>query len=292
MRIDFFLMGSKGLAVLQYICASPYRHCINNVVTARDKGVLQDYTEEILDVCRQNGISFFERTTYCEMPGAAYRILIGWRWMVPETNTIVLHDALLPAYRGFAPLVNALINGEKEVGVTALWAAAQYDAGAVIAQRKMTVNEPVRINDAIVAMAGLYVQVMEQILEDICNGGQLVATPQDEAAATYSLWRDEADYFIDWKLDDRRILRTIYALSFPYHGACTLLHGRKVIIEDAIPVKDVAIVNRDPGKVLFVEEGLPVVVCGTGLLKIKAAYYYPDKKAILPLEKFRSRFGV
>jgi len=150
----------------------------------------------------------------------------------------------------------------------------------------------VRINDAIGAMAGLYVQVIEQILKDLCNGGQLAATPQDEAAATYSLWRDEADYFIDWKEDDRRILRTIYALSFPYQGACTLLHGRKVIIEDAIPVQDVVIVNRDPGKVLFVEAGLPVVVCGSGLLKIKTAYYYPDKKTILPLEKFRSRFGV
>jgi methionyl-tRNA formyltransferase len=138
-------------------------------------------------------------------------------------------------------------------------------------------------------MAGLYIKIIAGILDDLAIQKPLPAVEQDEAAATYSLWRDEDDYFINWNEDSRRICRTVYALSFPYKGACTLLNNNKIIIEDATPVKDVIVMNRQPGKVLFIEDGLPVVVCGSGLLKIVSAID-SSRQTVLPLTRFRSRF--
>jgi methionyl-tRNA formyltransferase len=53
-----------------------------------------------------------------------------------------MHDSLLPKYRGFAPLPNALINGEREVGVTALFASEEYDMGDIVCQRRLAVEYP------------------------------------------------------------------------------------------------------------------------------------------------------
>lgn len=289
MKIDFFLMGRKGLRVLEHVCRSPHRRMLNCVVTAKDSGMQEDCADAIASVCKANGIVFFERNAYKAAPGVDYRILAGWKWMVTAPGTIVLHDALLPAYRGFAPLVNALINGEKEVGATAIWAAERYDTGPVIARESVPVTAPLRINDALDMMAGLYVNIIGGILADLAGGGLPAAIPQDETMASYSLWRDEDDYFINWSEDSNRIWRSIYALSFPYKGARTLLNGHTIIIEDAVPVNDVTIMNRQAGKVIFIEDGLPVVVCGNGLLKIISAV---DGKgqSVLPLTKFRSRF--
>jgi methionyl-tRNA formyltransferase len=51
-----------------------------------------------------------------------FNIAISWRWMLKVSNLIVIHDSLLPKYRGFSPLVNMLINGEDTLGVTVLFA--------------------------------------------------------------------------------------------------------------------------------------------------------------------------
>lgn len=292
MKIDLFLAGKKGLVVLKYLCDSPYRKLIRHVITASDNAVQEDNVAALQEVCRTQGIPFFDRSVYKE-EGAdgGYRFLIGWRWITGKGNTIVLHDSLLPSYRGFAPLVNALINGEPETGVTAFRAADEYDTGPVLAQRKMMIAHPMRIEDAINAISELYVGVMDVLLKDLEKGGEPAGVQQDESAATYSLWRDEADYFINWEEDSDRILRTIYALSFPYRGARALLNGEEIIIKDAVTVADVTIVNRQPGKVIFVADGCPVVVCGKGLLKVISASRSRDNTAVLPLKKFRSRFS-
>ena len=69
-----------------------------------------------------------------------------------------------------------------------------------------------------------------------------------------------------------------------------LLNGKQIKIQDVEIVSDVIIANRVPGKVIFMRQGCPVVVCGSGLVKIIKASTV-DGKSILPLLKFRSRFG-
>ena len=91
------------------------------------------------------------------LPAVDYQLAIGWRWLISGTeNLIVLHDSLLPKYRGFAPLVNSLINGEQEIGVTAIWAGPEFDAGEIIFQEKAGICYPIKIQEAIEIVSGLY----------------------------------------------------------------------------------------------------------------------------------------
>ena len=64
-----------------------------------------------------------------------------------------------------------------------------------------------------------------------------------------------------------------------------------VRILEAEIVKDVVIENRTPGKVIFIENSQPIVVCGQGLLKIQKLMDDKENKSLIPLSKFRSRFG-
>ena len=291
MTIDLYLCGFKGLQVLDHLCTAGYAKHIQSVIAARDINVINDYFVDIKSTSEKHGLHLNERGNDIPHTNADYRLVIGWRWMLSNMhNTIVFHDSLLPAYRGFAPLVNALINGESTIGSTALMAADDYDSGPVITSRSINITHPIRIQNAIEEISILYVQMADEIVSKLINEIILPAAPQDETKASYSLWRDEEDYMINWQDDSNKILRTIYALSYPYRGARTLLHGKQIAIQEAELFNDVTIINRDPGKVIFMSDEHPVVVCGKGLIKITAAtdsHHAP----ILPLKKFRSRFG-
>lgn len=292
MTIDLFLCGFKGLKVLQHLCSSKYVGHINTVVAARDHKVLNDYFDDISITSQKHGLNFLDRENDEINAKADYRFVIGWRWMINVTeNTIVFHDSLLPAYRGFAPLVNALINGDNEIGATAIFAEKDYDTGPIITNKRISVAHPVRIQKVIDEISKLYIGMIDEIIGNLLKGQPPATTPQDESKASYSLWRDEKDYMINWEDSSDKILRTIYALSFPYPGAQTLLNGSPIIIQDAEVFDDVKIINRDAGKVIFVSGGCPVVVCGKGLLRILSASN-DQNESIIPLKNFRSRFGV
>jgi methionyl-tRNA formyltransferase len=202
----------------------------------------------------------------------------------------VIHDSLLPRYRGFAPLPTALINGEELIGVTALYASEEYDRGDIIAQQAVSITYPIKIQQAIDALASAYVELAISIGKAILSGLTLPARPQDESLASYSPWRDEDDYRINWSLDAAAIKRFIDALGPPYKGASSQLDGKLVRVLDASIEPDIRIEQRSPGKVMFIRDGLPVVACGVGLLKLMDVRDAIGAETILPLTRFRSRF--
>lgn len=261
------------------------------VVVGTDKHTQQDYATEIIKLCEQHHIPWIKRKTPFDFK-SKYAIAISWRWLLPTENQqlIVFHDSLLPTYRGFAPLVNQLIEGETTIGVTALFAAAEYDRGDIIQQAKTTISYPLTISAAIECIAPLYGHLLTSIFRQLATTPTLPATPQQEAAATYSLWRDEADYAIDWTQSASRIRRKIDAVGFPYLGARCTYDGQLITVQQASEVPDVNIVNRDVGKVIFMRDQRPIVVCGTGLLKLEAAVFVDSNESIFPLKSFRTRF--
>lgn len=113
---------------------------------------------------------------------------------------------------------------------------------------------------------------------------------QDESKASYSLWRNEDDYQIDWSLSAETISRSIDALGFPYRGASAWDGDQKCRILEAEEVDDVLLENRVPGRVIFMEEGCPVVVCGKGLIKLKKMVDDTSGEDLLPLKRFRTHF--
>lgn len=287
---SLYLMNEKGYKVLSHIIQYIGSEHIEFVVTNDDKNVLKDYYEEIGDLCKEYKIPMYSRFNYPKSD-SKFSFAIGWRWIInTDSQLIVFHDSLLPRYRGFSPLVNALVNGEEIVGVTALNASEEYDEGDIIGQQSMQVRYPIKIHDAIKDMSDLYCNLIEDITKRIISGQEITSIKQDNMQATYSLWRDEKDYQIDWSNSSHYIKRFIDATGFPFKGAATKIEDQIVRILDVEIIEDVIIENRTPGKIIFMKNGFPVVVCGEGLVKILSIKDDSTQDELLPLKKFRVRF--
>lgn len=287
-KVGFYLLGKKGYAALLMFVEEFSSDSIGFVVGAKDNNIDNDYYLEIYELCIRFKIAFFEREHESQID-VGLNVAIGWRWMLEVNDLIVFHDSLLPKYRGFSPLVNMLIEGEDEIGVTALIGSEEYDKGNILGVRKIPVEYPIKISDAINKVSKLYSELLCSVFSDWKINADIKGEEQDEALATYSLWRDKDDYQIDWLESAHRILRTIYALGTPFQGAQTCINGMAIVIDEAELWPDVAIENRsfNVGKVIFKVDGNPVVVCGEGLLKLNCLKCKETGKTVsLP---FRSR---
>lgn len=288
-KISLFLMGDKGLAVLEAIVKNKMTELIDCVISDNDANTLDKSNAGIRELCKSSNIQYYNRKDRIDIT-TEYIIAIAWRWLIKANNSkiIVLHDSLLPKYRGFAPLVNMLIHREPYIGVTAFFASNEYDRGDIIDQEAVRIEYPIRIVDAIQLISPIYVNISIKIITKIIEHQTLNSSPQNEAEATYSLWRDEEDYYIDWNSSAEEIQQFVYSTGYPYKGACTLANGILVRIIDCTPIPDVQIINRDIGKVLFYQDGYPVVVCRKGLLKIIEMKNDNNDKVLL--SKTRVRF--
>lgn len=291
LALGLYLMTSKGVAVLQELLEVYGSDYIAFVVTARDCRTEYDGYEDIRRIAFDAGIAVYSRTEKPRQP-AHYLLAVSWRWLICPASIqrlIVFHDSLLPRYRGFAPLVSALVNGDTNIGVTALFASEEYDRGDIIGRESIVICYPITIEEAIKQIVSCYkklcISVVGMLMEDKIN-----SFSQDESAATYSLWLDEDDYFIDWNWDATRIQRFVDAVGFPYRGAATILNGKIVRVRESLSLPDVMIENRTVGKVIFTVAGCPVVVCGEGLLQIMKITESETDSSLLPLPKFRIRF--
>jgi methionyl-tRNA formyltransferase len=285
-----YAMTAKGVAALDALTAA-YPGLVEAVVSARDPGTRDDSYDRLATRCAERDIPFLDRAD--RPPAADHAIAVGWRWLIPErggTALIVFHDSLLPRYRGFNPLVTALIEGEPATGVTALLATDEYDCGDIIGQITVPLPRPVRIADAIALVARAYATLAVEVGGRLARGERPAGVPQDESLASYSLWRDDADYDIDWGQPAERVRDFVYAVGDPYAGARARLNGEPVRIRDVTVEADVAVADRVPGKVIFLRDGRPTVVCGMGLLRIDAMAG-EDGTDRLPLTRFRSRFA-
>jgi len=286
--IRLFLLGKKGLLALRNL-KDEYLDQISTVVVGTDSKIQNDYSNDIFELAKNRGVKAIFRKDFKEQESVALNIAIGWRWIIDSNaRLVVFHDSLLPKYRGFNPLVTALINGDNEVGVTAIEGVAEYDKGGILAQKKIAISYPLKIERAIELISEQYAVLLNDILQNYLQNN-LVPVPQDESEATYSLWRDEKDYEIDWSLSAHEIIRFINAVSFPYNGAKTYVNDKVVRIFSAEYAGDVEISNRTPGKVIFKDGESFTIVCGKGLICVNQ-FFDAEGKLIDLKNKFRIRF--
>jgi len=283
-------MSYKGHYVLQKILSEFDSSIIDKVISSRDNKVEKDYYDEIMNLSASKKIPFFDRNDSYGI-NTKYCFAISWRWLIKtDKQLIILHDSVLPRYRGFSPLVNCLINNESSVGITAIFAKEEYDTGDIIEQRELRITYPITIFEVIKALTPLYYEIVKVLLDKIVNGIQFNTKKQDGKDISYSLWRDDDDYVINWGEDSFYIKRFIDAVGFPYLGALSYTDNKKVRIIEAEVFDDVKIENRTPGKVIFIKNGNPIVVCGEGLLLITKIIEEATGKSILPFNKIRTHF--
>jgi len=273
MKFGFYVAGQKGFSVLESFVLERGSGFVSWVIFAKDKGVNNDWSEDIEALCKKFSLPVFDRRTAPSLSelSADVRYAVGWRWIIEGNGLlIVFHDSPLPKYRGFAPVVNMLIEGVDHLGVTALIASAAYDRGEVVGQEITRIEYPIKIKDAISKVVPLYKNLVLRVTGQLLQTGRLESIPQDESRASYSLWRDDEDYLISWNWSAQKIKRFIDATGSPYKGASVIVKNSLVRVFDANVVEDVCIEAREDslGKVIFIEDGCPVVICGHGLLKL------------------------
>ena len=293
-NVTLFVTGKKGFGVIPFVIGRAHG-LVDFVVVGRDVGVEDDCFFAICELLDQHSIKWYPRDDYPPLDPKSYVIAVGWRWLIDHDSDrlIVLHDSLLPKYRGFAPLINMLINGEKEIGVTALFGSENYDSGAIISQSSTKICYPITIAEAIDINNQNYVRLLSLICSKISQGQMIEGSPQVDTEATYSIWRDQDDYVVDWSKSAQEISRFVDAVGDPYSGAISYTSlGDVLRIAKVKVVNDVRCEQRHTGKVIFVQNGEPVVICGSGLLRISKAFKLVDGKEIscIPLQHFRTRF--
>ena len=162
----------------------------------------------------------------------AFRMLPEVVWDMPEIGTFNLHASLLPQYRGAAPINWAIINGEKETGVTTFFLKHEIDTGNIIFQEKEPIEDDDNVGD-------LYGRLMER------GAGLVLKTVQAIQAGDYpQLSQDESSEIkhapkifketceIDWSKSSEEVYNFIRGLS-PYPAAWTMINGTQFKIYKA-----------------------------------------------------------
>lgn len=293
MPVALLVAGPKGANFLRRFRGGAAVAC---VASYPSKGLQVDAHADIADICRAKGYRLLAREQLQpdDYAAADLVLLIGWQWLTKDVDRrfVVLHDSLLPRLRGFNPTVTALIAGDAEIGVTAFSPNGGdpmlADSGPVFGQEKISVHYPVTIRTIYEQLGAAYCRLADRVLE-AAVAGTLSFAEQDAKNATYSLWRGEDDYQIDWAMSAEQIRRFVDAVGWPYLGAKCTVQGREIRIDRVEASPDLAFVNRCPGKIWSLADGVPEVVCGSGMLRILQARETDGSSA--KFASLRVRFG-
>lgn len=169
----------------------------------------------------------------------AFRMLPEIVWNMPAKGTINLHGSLLPQYRGAAPINHAIINGEKESGVTTFFLKQEIDTGNVILSASTPITEDDTAGTLHDKLMNIGAELIVKTVKSIEDGNYTeVPQPMDtELKAAPKIFKDFCE--INWKQDNQVVYNHIRGLS-PYPTAFTFLNEKtlkvfKVEKENVVP---------------------------------------------------------
>lgn len=204
-------------------------------------------------------------------------LVVGWYHLIPASIRAIapawgLHASLLPDYSGGAPLVWAIIKGEKKTGITLFEMDDGVDSGAIIGQAE----ELISYDDNI---ATLYHRIEEKgvlLLQKyipLLAGNALTKYLQDESCRRVFPQRSPADGEVDWSENSYSVYNFIRAQTRPYPGAFTLYTDKKLIIWSAKEVFVDAHAGTRSGTIMQESEKL-LVNCGdNGIIELLEIEY-------------------
>ncbi|OGC15098.1 methionyl-tRNA formyltransferase [candidate division WOR-1 bacterium RIFOXYA2_FULL_37_7] len=182
---------------------------------------------------------------------------------IPKYGAINIHASLLPKYRGAAPIQHALLNGEKETGITIMQLDEGLDTGDIILQEKLEIEpkdtSAILLDKLFAKGASLLLEAIKQI-----KNGTAKMIPQNDLKATYAKLITKEMGKINWAKPAEEINNQIRALT-PWPSAYTFLDKKMLKIFEAavVPLSEV----RKPGEVIETKDQL-IVACGKDSLSI------------------------
>jgi len=178
----------------------------------------------------------------------------------PKYGCINVHGSLLPKYRGAAPIQRALIDGERETGVTIMYMAEGLDTGDMLYKTVVPITEDDNFETLFDKMAASGAEALMAAIPMIVNG-TVAPEKQDDALSTYAAKIEKADCALDFTKAAREVHNRIRGLS-PFPLSSTV-RGNTVLKLVCSALTD-RTSGREAGS-LIAENGRLFVVCGDGL---------------------------
>jgi methionyl-tRNA formyltransferase len=210
----------------------------------------------------------------------------SYRHLIPESvlepaplGAFNLHPSLLPAYRGRAPVNWVLVNGERETGVTLHHMVARADAGDVVGQRAVAIDDSDTALTLYRKLVPLGVELIDELHPKIV-AGTAPRRKMEISKGSYFGRRKPEDGRIDWRWPARRIFNLTRAVTHPYPGAFCFVGGRKLLVWDAKIAAENGM-RGAPGQVVReTADGALEIAAGEGSVMVKLVQFEGDVETV------------
>ncbi|HEK9098614.1 TPA: methionyl-tRNA formyltransferase [Streptococcus equi subsp. zooepidemicus] len=199
------------------------------------------------------------------------------------TFAVNVHASLLPKYRGGAPIHYAIINGDKEAGVTIMEMVKEMDAGDMVSSASLPILDTDNVGTMFDKLAVLGRDLLLKTLPDYLSGN-LKPVPQDHSQATFSPNLSAEEERLDWSKSAREVFNHIRGMN-PWPVAHTLLDGQRFKIYEA----ELAEGSGEAGQIIAKTKKALVVAAGEGALSLKLVQ--PAGKPKMPIVDFLNGVG-
>lgn len=217
---------------------------------------------------------------------AAYgKILPPYIINYPKFGCVNAHASILPEYRGAAPINRAVMNGERETGVTAMYMDEGLDTGDVILTLKTPIDDcdtAGSVHDRLAVLAG---DAMCRVV-DLIRSGSVTRTPQPSDGASYAEKITKEDCILDFTMPAKAVYNKIRGLS-PFPGAVTSLPGGRLLKITGASLASGG--NGQPGEVTGISGSIRVA-CADGAVNITEVI--PEGKSKMDAASFIRGRGV
>jgi methionyl-tRNA formyltransferase len=176
----------------------------------------------------------------------------------PKYGCINVHASLLPELRGGAPIHYSILQGKQETGITIMYMAEKLDAGDIIAQAAVKIDENDNTGILHDKLSVVGADLLSETIPAIINGTSS-RTPQDESKATFAPNIRRSDEKIDWNRSGEELHNQVRGLC-PWPVAYTTLAGAAVKVWKSEKVSNT---SGTPGTILSIEEDGIVTATGS-----------------------------
>lgn len=241
-KLRIVFMGTPEFAVPMLEALLTSAHEVVGVITAPDKPAgrgMQLNQSEVKKFAVEKGLNILQpeklknedflndlRALNADLfVVVAFRMLPEVVWNMPPLGTINLHASLLPQYRGAAPINWAVINGEKETGVTTFLLQHEIDTGKIIFREKIEIRETETAGELYDELMVLGAKVIRKTVDAIAAGDypQIQQDHITDIKHAPKIFKD--DCLINWQKTATEVYNFIRGLS-PYPTAYTLINGK------------------------------------------------------------------
>lgn len=195
---------------------------------------------------------------------------------IPTFGCVNIHASILPQYRGSAPYQWAVLDGQKETGVTAMYLVREMDAGDMIEVSKTPIGENETAGELLDRLAELGAALLSRTLSRFTQG-PVPAIPQDESQVSYAPMLEKTMCPIDWTKTAQQVHDHVRGLQ-PWPVATMELKGQPFKVHETRIVPG----SGKPGEILGLTKTGLVIACGQGAVEIRVLQAQGGKRMAAP----------